>query len=101
MFLNPKNSFFLVVTLFILGCPPRANDGPPRPIEPPDTNLCEAGCENLKNLGCEEAQGSDSSDPDSCKNDCEYIQKEGGVSLNPKCWVSITDCLEIEITCRK
>lgn len=86
----------LALFLLVIGC----NNTPLYPSEPPNTNLCNAGCENLKKLGCEEGKGSNQLDKDSCKNDCEYSQKIGLIDLNVKCWVEITRCEDLEIKCR-
>lgn len=67
--------------------------------EPEGTDRCGAGCARLKELSCEEANGSDPSDPDSCRKDCEYVQREGKVDLNVACWPTISRCEELETKC--
>lgn len=91
----------ILIAAALSGCPHQDGDSYRKPPEPPDTDRCSAGCANLAKLGCEEAKGSDPGDPASCKNDCEYVQREGLVFLNPGCWARISDCSEIETTCRK
>ncbi len=73
---------------------------PLRIVTPPDTDKCGDGCARLKDLGCPEAAGSEPSDPDSCRKDCEYIQREGGVNLSVACWSTIATCGELETKCR-
>lgn len=90
----------LLVVLAVAGCSGcPAPDAPLRPVQPTDTPSCAAACAHLKDLGCPEGKGSTPSDPNSCQNDCEYVQKNG-LSIRPSCWVNIKSCEELETTCK-
>lgn len=99
-----KKLFFalmLAVTSAALsGCPSGYGEPPPlRPIQPPDTDSCEAGCAKLKELGCPEATGSEPADPESCRKDCEYVQNNG-LAIRPSCWTGMTSCDQLDTVCK-
>ena len=86
----------LLLSLIVLyGCPSPYI----QPIKPADTSSCAPGCAQLKKLGCPEASGSNSKDPNSCVNDCTYVQNNG-LSIRPSCWVTMTACSQLETTCK-
>ena len=68
---------------------------PPVIIEAPNTELCPAACDNLRLLGCEEAEDVDGL---TCEQFCERTQKQGAW-LDPKCVAAVTSCEEIEQKC--
>ena len=43
--------------------------------------------------------GSDPSDPESCRKDCEYVQNNG-LAIRPSCWVGMTSCDQLDTTCK-
>ncbi len=67
---------------------------PPVPIEPSDTNKCEAACANLRSLGCPEGQPLE--DGTTCEKFCKDTQ-EAGHPLNPTCISTISSCDEITV----
>ena len=79
----------LVVAAFLLtSCWLRP---PPVPVEPNDTAMCAAACENLRRVGCPEG---DPVDGISCEQDCVGIQ-ESGHAMNPTCVAGIADCIQL------
>lgn len=82
----------LVVALvaFAGTCEPK-----PDPIIPTDTADCNAACENLRALGCEE--GEPLADGTPCEIFCAETQGNG-FPLRPSCVKSIKACGEID-TC--
>ena len=92
---------YLVLLSLFTGC--NCNTGPVVPTASPvpsGAENCEAACNHLKNLKCNEASGSDPKDPKSCTNDCQYVVEEGRVDLKVNCWLTITKCSELESKCR-
>ncbi len=94
-----KTALLLLLAILLSACPRRGTDGRPLPVEPGDTDRCVAGRARLKELGCPEASGSDPSDPESCRRDCEYVQTDGLVHLRPSCWETMTSCSQLETQC--
>lgn len=99
----------LIIALFLAGCPVSTDPLRPAPIEPKDTDWCEAGCKYLDslpgqdgNLGCLESRPLQLPDGGmvSCKQFCEETQRKGR-ALSPKCWVEkVKKCEDIEPVCR-
>lgn len=96
---------FALLTLLVLGaCPIQGSNHPgPRPIDPPDSDMCSMMCEHLAGLGCEEGKpvyNSDLPGPEgqpnqSCEDNCEELQ-DRGYFFNPKCVGEVTQCSQIE-----
>lgn len=95
-----KTAIVAIVVLTVLASCRYGYQGPDRPVKPTDTDSCEAGCARLKELECPGHEGSDPGDPESCKNDCEYIQGNG-VALSPSCWAEMKSCDELETACSR
>jgi len=100
----------LFASALLVGCPhPVDREAPgPRPINPPDTDLCSAMCQHLGpkdkgGLGCEEGMpvyDSDKPGPanvpnTSCEDFCKTSQ-DRGVFLNPRCLKLVPSCDKIE-----
>ena len=68
--------------------------GPNTPWPEGRPELCEAACDNLQRLGCEE--GHPTPDGDTCQDWCESVETSGFISINPACLASIRKCEEIE-----
>ncbi len=93
--------FFIVLSLALLGCPPKDGHDPviPTPRPPPtDTADCGKACDHMKELHCPE--GEPLEDGTSCQKFCEDTQNSGH-ALNPSCIVKITTCKQIETTCAR
>lgn len=95
----------LFVALLAVACGAAKHpDAPgPRPVDVPDSNQCQAMCDHLKELGCEEGQplyNSDLPGPagvpnQSCTDWCGEIQAKG-TFLNPRCVKKAPFCEMIE-----
>ena len=82
-------------------------DPKPNIVVPTDINYCKAGCEHIANLpgqdgkkGCLESR--DLIFPDGGKESCEEFcisTEKNGRAIEPKCWVNLQSCDQIE-TCR-
>lgn len=70
----------------------------PDPINPDDSDMCPAACDNLRRLGCEE--GNDVYDPEAdAMIPCEFfcLDTQGkGHALNPTCVAEITSCDQMD-----
>lgn len=104
-------SLLLGIGVVISGCPEMdltIPDPLPEPTEE-DIAACKAGCDYLMTLtgqdgrkGCKEARPLRYPDgtTESCETFCQETQRNGR-SLNPKCWLTVQSCSEIEEKCRK
>lgn len=100
-------SLILLMTCMV-GCPPAPVIKDPTTPTDEDIQACKPGCEYLMTLtgrdgqpGCEEARPIIFNDGhvSSCQEFCEDIQRQGRM-LNPKCWMTVQSCEEIEDKCR-
>lgn len=100
---------FLTVPAMVLAsflafaCSGVASRVPPPPNPPQDTDLCQAMCEHLMAIGCEEGKplyNSDLPGPvdvpnQSCSDNCKELQTKG-FFFNPKCVIDAPTCDQIE-----
>lgn len=103
----------LLITLIISGCP-RGSNVTPQPPVVTDTSDCQAACDRLNSLGCEEGRDidmkrlcADTGDCDlghgcvgnHCVATCSVFCRDtqaAGVWLAPSCVKNITSCDQIE-----
>lgn len=95
----------ILVVLTLAGCVPLepTNDPSPTIKDPPNTDLCDSMCNQLKKLGCEEGNpvynddlpGPKDVPNQSCGDFCRTLQKQN-ISVNPKCVRDITVCSQVE-----
>ena len=100
----------IILSVLLIGWNCNTSNTPvPHPVEPSDTNYCEAGCKHLMDLpgqdgqkGCLEARPLQLPDGkfQSCKDFCTETQKNGR-ALSPKCWLEVKECSAIETQCRQ
>ena len=104
-----KNCFmrkaYVFTTLVLLTACPESNS---TSLNNENVNYCRLGCAHLMNLtgrdgepGCEEARPLvyPNGFVETCEQLCLSVE-ENGRELNPKCWVNVKSCDQIETNCR-
>jgi hypothetical protein len=98
----------LVAIAFAVKCGGGNIEKDTEPTDPIIAVSCEAACDNLVELGCEEGNGSPgvdeefgTSDDVSCERVCENVSIGAyGIPLNTECLARVKSCGEI-ISCYK
>lgn len=100
----------ICLALVLIQCQSIGNGGIPKPAprEATDSEYCTPACEHILTLpgqdgqiGCYEGRPLQLPDggSESCADYCIDRQKAGR-ALNPKCWVNVTKCEDVDKLCR-
>lgn len=103
----------ILLCSFVIACDPTLPytdpTAPPDPLPAEDSEWCKSGCEHLAKLtgpdnkpGCFESRPLELPDGSSvsCTQFCQETQNNGR-SINPKCWITISKCNDLEPYCRQ
>jgi hypothetical protein len=101
-------NFIYILSFLFLSC--SAQDSfKPTIHHPSNTNLCKSACNHLAKLkgqdgkpGCQESRllVYPSGNIETCEQFCTATQNNGR-DLNPKCWLTLTSCNDLEKVCRQ
>lgn len=99
-----RSTLLVFAALLFVACPPVQQDPVvPAPNPPPDSDVVDAMCNHLQELGCEEGKpvyndnlpGPVDVPNQSCGDFYRELQTQG-VFVNPRCVVKVPDCSSIE-----